>query len=38
MKMMEAREQLVYYGKELIGQRLTTGTGGNLSVLTWKPA
>ena len=31
MKMMEAREQLVYYGKELIGQRLTTGTGGNLS-------
>ena len=36
MLMMEAREQLVHYGKELITQHLTTGTGGNLSVFDRK--
>ena len=36
MLMMEEREQLVHYGKELISQNLTTGTGGNLSIFDRK--
>ena len=32
IKMMQEKEQVVRYGKKLIDRRLTTGSGGNISV------
>ena len=32
MKYIEERKQLVKYGKQLLVDNLTTGTGGNLSI------
>lgn len=31
-QMYQAREQLLHYGREMIARRLTTGSGGNLSI------
>ena len=33
MLLQEEREQIVFYGRKLISSKLTTGSGGNLSII-----